>query len=206
MATMTHRLPGQTDHLGAWAWLQRQRGRLALDVGANIGQAAKVLAEGFERVVAFEPCCESFDILMAEAQHNVLPINAAVTDRKGPVTLTESAQSIATGQLTTGEGLAWGATVGHRTVPGNTLDWWADELGVPELVVIDTEGHEVHVLRGASLLIAAGVTFYVEVHRAEHETLIDELCPGYSWQTFFWPTHYEDFERANHFWMVGEKR
>jgi len=56
---------------------------------------------------------------------------------------------------------------GNVAVPTITVDALAKKYGTPRLVVIDVEGYEGHVLRGARTTLANGRTsFYVEVHDA----------------------------------------
>lgn len=49
----------------------------------------------------------------------------------------------------------------------HTLDGWAAELGVPEVVKLDVEGTEVEALEGAGTLFGRGVGFVVECHSPE---------------------------------------
>ncbi len=169
------RLDDHQDQAGAWDVLAAQHGHLAFNIGANIGQAAKVLAPNFGTVVALEPCKESFDILLVESAPNVVPIMAAVSSQTGSVELTESAYSISTGQLTTGPGLSWGATLGTRSVDSVTVDDLIAHYGEPDFVNVDTEGHEVAVLEGWS---EPHCEVLIEVHAAKNERLVRDLWGG----------------------------
>jgi FkbM family methyltransferase len=54
---------------------------------------------------------------------------------------------------------------GNVEVPAVTVDELAREYGAPQLVMIDVEGYEAHVLSGASGVLEGGATtFLVEVH------------------------------------------
>lgn len=197
------RLPEVTDAPSFWAVLAEQSGELAFDVGANIGQAAHVLAPRFARVVSFEPCTEAAAVLRDEAAPNVTVVAAAVSAREGSVTLDETANSIGSGQLTTGSRLGWGEIVGHRTVPATTLDKAAHLYGMPDLVKVDTEGHELRVLEGATGLLAARCArWLIEVHAAEHETPLRGLLDGYQVRRIehdFLGGH----DRADHYYLEG---
>lgn len=199
-----HVLRDHQDMKRAWAALGSFHGDLAFNCGANAGQAAKVLAANFERVISYEPCQESYRILADESPANVTPILAALSDHEGTVTLTESAYSITTGQLTTGSGLAWGEKVGERVVPCSTVDAEVELYGVPDLIQVDTEGHEVLVIRGAlDTLRDHHPALLIEVHRKEHENQIRGLCPGYSWQVLHYDDRRDLMTDFDHFWLVG---
>lgn len=191
------------DHGPAWEKMGSYSGGLAFNIGANIGQAAHHLAPNFGRVVAFEPCAESFAFLEAEAEPNVSPVFAAVSDHEGTVRLTESSYSITTGQLTTGQSLHWGDSVGEREVPCTTVDAQLLAFGPPDLIQIDTEGHEVFVLIGAKYALANRPDLFVEVHRRENEQKIRQLTPGYEWEMFHWPGLRPNSVLNDHFWMAG---
>jgi FkbM family methyltransferase len=197
---MIRRLDAHEDQAGAWDVLRTARGKVAFDIGANIGQSTRVLAENFDLVVALEPCQESFTILRSETPDNVLCVPLACTSKRGPVTLYETNQ-IETGQLTSGPYLDMGPVHGERTVLGVTLDGLAFAYGPPDFVKIDTEGHEVEVLKGAPGLRCPVL---VEVHRAVNEFLVREHLPSHLLTKL---THDPDSVRpeirANHFWLTG---
>jgi FkbM family methyltransferase len=164
MRTFT-RLAGLTDIPEYWARIEAASGRLAFDVGANIGQASKVLAQHFERVIAFEPCAETAAVLAGAVPANVTVMDVAVSDLVGLVDLDESAGAIGYGMLTSGGHPRWGVTLGRRTVPALSLDAAVRRFGRPDLVKVDTEGHELPVLEGARNLIRYGRTVWLlELH------------------------------------------
>lgn len=174
------RLPEQTDPPAIWHLLENYEGVMAYDIGANIGQVARLLAPHFGNVEAFEPCLEAFDILTAETPANVCCHAVAVSSLDGEVTLTESEYSIASGQLTTGRGLNWGREVGQRAVPCVMLDTLIGTLEVPDFVKVDTEGHEVDVISGGSRLWAAfRPKLLIEVHDRENELMLRAMLEGF---------------------------
>jgi FkbM family methyltransferase len=143
-------------------------GDLAFDVGANIGQSVTRMLGSFSRVVAFEPATESFT--EAHRAHGddrrvtLLPL--AVCGHEGSLFLDVRSAPILSGQLTAtgmpyrGEHAGepsmanWGPVTGYREIACTTLDAIAAQYGDPDFVKIDTEGHEVQVLRGAAGLLA----------------------------------------------------
>lgn len=197
---MEKRWPGRTDPHVIWDDYGRYRGDIAFDVGANIGQIAKLLAPNFSKVISFEPCEESYAILSSEMPENVTAVPWAVSDHNGTVTLMEAEESIKTGQLVTREGLHWGPLVGSRQIVCNTLDHAAEVYGMPDFVKVDTEGHEVQVLRGAPGVIAERPRWLIEVHHQESGEEILEMLAGYEIQQVG-HQHREGSVLANHYWI-----
>lgn len=174
-------------------------GITAFNIGANIGQAAKVLSPNFHRVIALEPCRESYDILLIESAANVVPLMMAASDHTGEVELTESAKAIATGQLTTGSGLDWGDEVGTRWVECTTLDDLIVHYGHPDFVNVDVEGHEIEVLEGWS---RPHCDVLIEVHRAENEYKVRELV-GVPLRKLTHASNIPEVTRQAHFWLTS---
>jgi len=182
------------------------------DVGANCGQSISAMSAAFVRFTCFEPCQESFEYLV----HRRPWLDAkqlALSDHNGELELAfPAAEQKETGQLVT-PGLAgmeweppdWDA-VEKVTVPCRTADSLVAELGdIPDFMKVDTEGHEVAVLRGARSLLAAGCTdFLVEFHSpANHQECEHMLCKsGYRTEVVRHP--YYDLESPmwyQHGWL-----
>lgn len=204
---MIHRLDVHQDQNGSWDVLLGATGKLAFDIGANVGQSTRVLARGFEQVVALEPCAESFAILAKEMPENVFPLEVAAADHHGRLTLVEAERSIGTGQLvSTSTPLPmWGEEKGRREVPCTTVDSLARLFGVPDFVKCDVEGGEVGVIRGAADTMRRCPRAYIEIHNAGHESEIRSLLPDWEWEII----RHGDYVRKggpvyqHHFWMVG---
>jgi FkbM family methyltransferase len=135
-------------------------GTTAIDVGANVGVYAIVLARAVGaagRVLAFEPGPENArrleENLARNALENVDLHRIAVADRAGELLLRLGADPAyhSTGDVF--EGRASGAEL---RVPARTLDEVWREAGSPEVsfAKLDTEGGELDVLRGATELLA----------------------------------------------------
>jgi FkbM family methyltransferase len=208
---MITRLDGHQDQAGAWDVISAATGRVAWDVGSNVGQAAKVLAKNFDRVMAFEPCAESYAILYDEAPGNVEALPFAIGRVDGTITLDVAEHSINTGQLVSpGRPLpGWGGYQGSRTVPCRSLDSFLMHNDKPDFVKIDVEGSEIEVLEGARLLFAeVRPRVIVEVHREEHGPLVRELLPGYE----LIELRHGPYARPggptwlNHYWLHGRHR
>lgn len=198
-----NRLDHHKDQAGAWDVLEAAHGDLAFDVGANIGQSTKVLHLGFKKVIAFEPCMESYEILDVEAPPNVLPIMMAVWSSNGEIELEEHENSIQTGQLTISDGLFWGKKVGSRTVRAATLDYLSMIYGQPDFVKIDTEGSEIEVVTGGVNTLTDTPSFIIEVHKAENEGPLRDLLSTRKFQKLEHDLRLHSETRRNHFWLVS---
>jgi FkbM family methyltransferase len=148
-------------------------GAVAMNVGANVGIHVLQMARSVGpagRVVAFEPNPASMRVL---ARH------VAINGFADRVTLVESAAGAAAGRAVLhAQGVDQRARLGSANpglsgsleridVPVTTLDGWCETHHVqPDWLVIDVEGFEEDVLRGAETLIrthpALGVV--VEMH------------------------------------------
>lgn len=203
---MIQRLDRHTDPEPVWNAIKAASGKRAFEIGANIGQAARIMHRGFEEIIAFEPCLESYEILAKESTYKVTAVLCAVSDHDGELVLQEAATSISTGQLVSHEGLHWGPLVGTRTVPCLTLDTLSVEYGPPDFIKIDTEGHEVEVVRGGSRVFTAKPTVVIEVHRQENEAPLRELLPHYDLvKVEHWGLRPHSPIRQNHFWLCSKE-
>jgi FkbM family methyltransferase len=129
---------------------------LALDVGANQGQTAMRLRRRFPgaEIHSFEPSSAAHDRLVANTRHlNVHCVRAAMGDREGEGRLARAG---------TGHG-SFHASGPAETVRIETVDGYCDRgaLDAPTLLKIDTEGHEVAVLNGASRRLDRGAIRFV---------------------------------------------
>jgi FkbM family methyltransferase len=144
------------------------QGELAFDVGANAGQSLGQLLSRFSRVVSAEPGAEAWQLLQENfsGQAGLTCLNVAISDHDGDVALWVTPAAMAAHNLISPE--TWWEMPGeatHRMVPCRTLDSLAAEHGTPDLVKIDTEGHELRVLNGAPKILAEGRTgWLIEFH------------------------------------------
>lgn len=141
-----------------WAGMS---GALAFDVGGYHGESVPFMRSRYGRVISFEPYPANYQACLAAGADVRL---VAVSDHDGEVTL-----ALHGGQLTSPDHELWEredhGSAARFTVPCRTLDSVAADEGVPDLVQVDTEGHEVAVLEGAAGVLAAGRTSWlVEFH------------------------------------------
>ena len=132
------------------AWLVRQlapRCRVVIDVGANVGEwSARVLeAAPNARLIAYEPSASACMAFRRRHDGRAELVDAAVGDQAGEVHFFEETDAGETSSLVTN-------AKGHRRrVRMVTLDEELDRLDVEhvDLLKIDAEGYDLHVLRGA---------------------------------------------------------
>ena len=187
-------------------------GAVGWDVGSNCGQAIVEMSWSFDRIEGFEPSPDSYEYAV-EHVRNFLPgfhirlHQMAVSDRNGEVELAyPAAEQKETGQLVTvgTAGMEWEPAnwdkVEKLTVPARTADSIAVELGWPDFMKVDTEGHEHLVLLGARDILARGETdMLVEFHTPGNRTACWSVLSeaGYRLETVRHP-HYP---HGSHMWQ-----
>lgn len=118
------------------------KGGLALDGGANVGAYTRIMAQHFDRVIAFEPAPDTFACL----ERNVRDWGLGERVEVRPVALSDRREQV---------GLK--GRFGHRSLsrrvsgPGAIQSLPIDDLELPALAFLklDLEGYEVRALRGA---------------------------------------------------------
>ena len=135
-----------------------QRGDVVLDAGANIGYfsvlaASKVGPEG--SVFAFEPDPDNYRLLQANVKLNrmadcITAVEAALSDAAGEGRLYLSRNNLGDHQVFAGDGP-------RSSLPIALLrgcDYLAEKTGRIDLVKVDTQGAEYHVLAGLMPLLS----------------------------------------------------
>lgn len=183
-------------------------GRIAFDIGANGGYVAKLLARAFDKVVAVEPCWESYQYLTPRCpMPGLVPLNVAVSDHIGTLTLGVKKFTETIGELFTGDSLEeWGPDFETRDVPCTTLDELAKVHGYPDFVKIDTEGHEALIVDGGYNVFVQNPKFIIEIHDerwGKHiQERFDEMHLGYKIiRHNLYPVG--EYNYLNHYWMVN---
>jgi FkbM family methyltransferase len=206
---MTHpHVPFQSDARSVWNVLQTVRGHLAFDIGANGGLVSTEFAGRFDEVIACEPAIESFEQLVETVPENVRPLNVAVSDHTGTITLRETTLTAHLGELFTGDSIPWGGHVGYRDVPSITLDELTVAYGRPDFIKVDTEGHETQVLEGGRATLATKPRLCIEIHSQENGSAIKHLL-----NEFDIPYTQHDHNRyqngspwrVHHYWLVTDE-
>jgi FkbM family methyltransferase len=172
-----------------WLAARIAPGDSCLNAGANTGVYVIQLAHWSGpagRVVAFEPNPAARRILSRHVRMNQLDarveiVAAAVSDRAGASTFFASEDGDGMSRLAVPNDALAGTI--PLTVSTTTLDEFC--AVAPKWVVIDVEGFEIRVLRGARRLLEQCAGFVVELHpgaweaagttRRDLEMLVDEL-------------------------------
>lgn len=151
-------------------------GVVGWDIGANTGESVHRMLPLFGHVHAWEPAGESFEALgVYWGRSPKVSLHwEAVADHDGYITMSARQGPIGTGQLTpdttghepaNGDWGDWGPPLEFRNVPCRSVDSLVSELGIPDVIKVDTEGHEGLVLRGANKLLDEGHTIWlIEFH------------------------------------------
>jgi FkbM family methyltransferase len=156
------------DELAAISFLRDQQvlvsGATVFDLGAHQAVVALMLAQevgNAGQVVAIE--AEPHNARVAALNRDL--------NQASNLTVLHAAGAATAGVISFAEGL--NGQIDEHTTAGNvdvtavTVDGLAQEYGTPDIVFIDVEGYEGHVLRGATNTLANGSTsFLVEVHEA----------------------------------------
>jgi FkbM family methyltransferase len=134
--------------------------RVAVDVGANVGDWTATALEQWptlERVLCFEPGEQAAGRLAQryEADDRVNVIRRLLSDAPGGLLFWEEPASGTMSSVVAGYS---GADSVARTVAATTLDAELASRGIEHVDVlkVDTEGFDLHVLRGAGELLANG--------------------------------------------------
>jgi FkbM family methyltransferase len=150
-------LPGthSNDFLSFVAKHHLAESSVVLDVGANIGVTATILANAVPegRVIAFEPGSDTYQYLLETISANeltnckALPLALGATS--GPASFLENGTSGAASHLVV-EGVSLGE--GNVVVRVRTLDEVVEEEGISrlDLIKISVDGFEVEVIAGAT--------------------------------------------------------
>lgn len=191
-------------------------GNVGLDVGARNGESINDFKRlGFNDITCFEPSPKAFILLEQYADSlGVESIRAAVSDHNGVVDLFSVPRAMVKGELVSAiDGMEWSladwVTAEKVTVPCISLDSFCRLRGMPDLVKVDTEGHECLVLEGAhTLLHERACNWIIEYHTPLNYVYCVDLLEanGYEVETIRHP-HYTPGSPMwhQHGWVRAEK-
>jgi FkbM family methyltransferase len=139
-------------------------GRTVIDIGANIGTSTVELILRYDaaHVVAVEADPDNYRLLRLNVIENgiedrVTTLNLALSDRPGTLTMRRSDANWGDHRIAADGDVQVSAATLDQLVEDGTVD-----LDAAALVWMDVQGHEAHVLAGASRLLAAGVPIITE--------------------------------------------
>lgn len=133
-----------------------------IDCGANVGFFSKMILQLAPQahIYAIEPVPAIFANLQRNlaASPNVQVFQTAITDHAGQVRMAFDSGDSAISHITDGG-------EGNVEVPAMTLDSFAAQQGIGpvDLLKIDTESYEAHVLRGAGSVLARTKYLLIEI-------------------------------------------
>jgi FkbM family methyltransferase len=136
-------------------------GAFVLDAGAHQGLIAMLLARtvGIKgKVIAVEASPKNVEIArkncVLNGISNIEVLHAAVGDKSGTLRFTPAINGQVAGNK------EWASV----EVPAVTVDALAERYGIPDVLFVDVEGYESHVLKGSRRSLEAGPDCFVEVH------------------------------------------
>ena len=144
-----------------------------LDVGANLGDFSMAVSETARKIISIEPGPENFALLQSNLYINslkhVLPLNIAAHDSFEELSLEGNGADLRVSEFN-----------GGAHTKGMPLDavLTLHEMDHVDLVKIDVQGHEIHVLHGMSDSLKRhriGLAI-VEVHGWRHVKVSDIVC------------------------------
>ena len=162
---------------------------VCMDVGANIGPYALIMSEQPEtQVLCFEPHPETFAVLgrvlASNDRKKVRAFNLALSDKVGELRFSDTACNPCNHILHPDED---GNAIIVKSITGR--EFCQQENTVPDLLKIDTEGHEPEVLRGFGDTLSQ-----VKVLMLEENTSAEAIHACLPEATFMGPL-YVDFDR-----------
>ena len=191
--------PDETEFIVALAE-KAGKGKLVLDVGANIGVISQALEFSGFTVEAFEPQPEVFSVLRENMKGRVH--NVAVGARDGATTV----PNIDYSQVNNFGGISCDTVSTQRgaiSVPVKTIDSYRfQNVG---LMKIDVEGYEEQVLRGAvDTIRRCSPILYLEDDRTEKSASLHSFLRelGYKWEAHNPPLYREKnfFGKKTNIW------
>jgi len=151
--------------LATAAWVTGQKKPVVFDIGGHCGfiatQLAGILKPDHPAIYSVEPVAPTFTDLVESVrtlslQEYIYPVPVALNDQPGFVKLNYSRHNSMLAQIIPEEG-ASNQRSGSEThiAPAETLDEFCKTTGHPDVIKIDVEGWEVHILQGAAAMLAS---------------------------------------------------
>jgi FkbM family methyltransferase len=162
------------------AWFEPKANEVVVDVGANVGFWCLKAASLGAQVVAFEPNPGTFATLKQNAVGNHLTnldvVNSALSSSLGSEELVTIDNRTGSSFLTAKDLIIDQSTgtTRHR-VPTDTLDNALKARGIQHVdwLLVDVEGHELEVIRGAKVTLKSTRKLIVEVTLGQRETEVE---------------------------------
>jgi FkbM family methyltransferase len=173
--------------LGSWEpAVQRALARLVQkdmvcwDIGAHIGFFTVLIGRRCRHVLAVEAHPDNARRVRENCALNQLSstvVSAAVWSEPGELELRLGPETGVHKAVAVG-GRVWDQDHGTLVVPATTLDLLGDEHGFPDLVKLDVERAERHVLAGADRVLAHAQVMLIETHSRELREEVAAVLAG----------------------------
>lgn len=178
------------DYDDAWLLACAQYSHCAIDVGANIGQAAllMLLPHTMERLVLIDPNPSALSLAADNLIRNDLAWNVNFVCAFASDKADETIRFWTIGAGSAGSSYPEHAKTAsskniHLDVRTVTIDGLVEHFGLtPDLVKIDVEGAEYQVLSGSKLCASQGkARFFVEMHSNSRLPMVDNATQVLKW-------------------------
>ena len=154
-----------------------KEGNYFIDVGANIGQLtlkASQICKSEGKVISIEPNLYTYQILLENinfqrSKSNIMPLNIAISDTNGNCFITNQEKSHELNYINKNDN--GGNLVSCLKI--DSLDFLKGNK--IKILKIDTEGHDMNVLRGAKELILNTEYLIIELNFDEREQCLNYL-------------------------------
>ena len=174
-------------------YLSSIRGKLFVDVGANLGIYCAKLWKNFERTIAIEADPNIYGDLSKRVPTNCKTINLAVSNIEGSVNFYASAPDeegfdLGCGTMFPPGSQEWNQKpasnmIKVRTAPLSQI--LANEAHI-DLVKVDVEGAEWLVLEGAEPIMERIKNWVIELHQPSRKHELEARMKGYGFEEFEW--------------------
>lgn len=149
--------------------------KTVIDVGANVGFFSMLIRDIFpsSKIYSFEPTPLTYSCLKQNlvGDRKVHTYNLGVSDRPGIAKMNFDSQLSAVSQI---------SSAGNIDVKLTTLDKFIrdNQIDMVDILKIDTEGHELNVLKGAKKTLSKTRYLHIEI-------TVDENNPTYTFSNVF---------------------
>ena len=183
-------------------WLEPwvpHRGRVFVDVGANVGGWTRWLAPRFQHGFAMEPNPEALPILRANLPGNVTVHEIGAWNYETTLTFTRFLDSAHLSSFFKEQGINTGPKVGTVELACCTIDSLSINQTV-DFLKCDIEGAEIQGLSGAEQLILRDKPWLlIENHSSENFISLVRLLAN--WNYLFTIIRHPDYEPYSRFWF-----
>lgn len=183
------------------------KGRVAIDVGANVGIWTRWLAHNYQTVHAIEPNPEAIKELKNGLPANVIVYEVAAWSSEKNLEFNLYVATQHTSAYFKDQFHRSSGPIGKAIFPAKALDAIISEKEPVDFIKIDTEGAEFEVLLGAQNLLARySPRMVIEIHDPSNELKIEPWLSkrGYSVEMVRCPYFPEDsWMWNNRYWLIG---